>query len=77
MPEAPKQAAKGGPVELIPNNNAPAITDLYGNNTSDNSGSAYTTDTDLTQIKSAMVPRVQVIRGDKTETLEFYRDTAQ
>lgn len=49
------------------------ITDLYGNPAGDN-GADYTSDSDLNQMKSVAVPHVQVIRGDKSETLEFYRD---
>ena len=68
-----------GGVDLIQPDGSRGITDLYGSPTAtgDSANGAYTTDSDLTQIKSSMVPRVQVIRGDKTETLEFYRDTTQ
>ena len=38
-------------------------------------GANYTRDSNLMQFKSAIVPHVQVIRGDKSETVEFYRDT--
>ncbi|MDE3015504.1 MAG: Flp pilus assembly protein CpaB [Pseudomonadota bacterium] len=48
--------------------NANALTDLYGEG-----DAGYTRDTDLMQLKSAIVPHVQVIRGDKSETVEFYR----
>jgi pilus assembly protein CpaB len=48
---------------------ANALTDLYGEDNTD-----YTSDADLMQ-KNAIVPHVQVIRGDKSEMIEFYRDT--
>lgn len=51
------------------------VTDLYGNVTPDAAAPAYTSDDDISRIKSAVIPRVQVIRGDKTEMLEFYKDT--
>jgi pilus assembly protein CpaB len=35
----------------------------------------YMRSSDVMQLKSAIVPHVQVIRGDKTETVEFFRDS--
>ncbi|MDE3061297.1 MAG: Flp pilus assembly protein CpaB [Pseudomonadota bacterium] len=37
-------------------------------------GQGYTSGADLMQLKTAIVPHVQVIRGDKSETVEFYRN---
>lgn len=37
-------------------------------------GQGYTSGADIMQLKSAIVPHVQVIRGDKSETVEFFRN---
>jgi len=60
--------------------NAHTLADIYG---ADDAGqprdrdSGYTRDADLSQLlghKSASAPRVLVIRGDKSETVDFYQD---
>jgi pilus assembly protein CpaB len=64
--------------ELVPVDDskpAGAATDLYGNVVTDAPASDYTSDNDISRIRSAVIPRVQVIRGEKTEMLEFYKDT--
>lgn len=61
-PDVPKKPAPG------------SVGDLYNEAPSDNN---YTSSNDISQLRSTMVPHVQIIRGDKTESMEFYRDSSQ
>jgi hypothetical protein len=72
------EAAKEEPVEEKKaedkNDAAHVLADLYGADVKDN---GYTRDSDLSQLlghKGVAAPRVQVIRGDKSENLDFYQD---
>jgi len=69
----PKPVAKGNPDDP-----AHVLADLYGETArepvNDNN---YTRDSDLSELlghKSTVAPRVQVIRGDQIQNMEFYRD---
>lgn len=74
---APEEAKK--PTEATgTGENANVLTDLYGNAvTPVPNDTGFTRDSDVSPVlehKMLSVPRVQVIRGDKSENLEFYQD---
>jgi len=77
----PKPEVKKEETEQPPMNDKDrALSELYGaEKGGDNQSRAmdFTRDSDLSQMlghKSIVVPRVQVIHGDKTENLDFYQD---
>jgi len=77
-PDPAKEEAAEGTKEVViqrPN----VLTELYGAEPPrlPQSPAPFTRDSDLSMLlgrKSVLVPRVQVIRGDKSENLDFYQD---